>query len=202
MNQERIGRFITKCRKDKKLTQEQLSNKLGVSDRAVSKWERGLNLPDASLMIELCNILDISVNELLTGEIIKNENYMKRAEENLIMMKEQEEKSNKLLLMLEWVIGLTCSTVFFIVLFVSSFSNIDFVPRIILIITAVIVFIIGLFFAMKLEREAGYYECSKCHYKYIPDIIPMWFSMHIGRTRYFKCTKCRKRSWNKKVLTK
>ena len=67
MNLDKIGKFISKCRKDKKLTQEQLSEKLGISDRAVSKWERGLCLTDASIMLPLCEILGINVNELLSG---------------------------------------------------------------------------------------------------------------------------------------
>lgn len=202
MNQEKIGKFISKCRKDKNLTQEQLASKLGISDRAVSKWERGLNLPDASLMIELCDILDINVNELLTGEIIEKKDYMEKAEKNLIELKKLEEKNNKILLLMETVIGFTCSIVFLIVIFVVSFSKIDIIPRIILIVTAIIVFLIGMLFAMKLEREAGYYECGKCHHKYIPKTLPFWLSMHYGRTRYLKCPECQKRSWNKKVLTK
>lgn len=202
MNQEKIGRFIAECRKRKNLTQEQLADRLGITDRAISKWERGLNLPDASLMLELCNILDITVNELLAGEIIKKENYMEKAEDNLIKLKEKEEKNNKMLLMMEMVIGFTCSITFLIIVFVVSFAKIDLIPSIILIVTAIIVFIIGLFFAMKLERETGYYECNKCHHKYIPNVFPFWFSMHYGRTRYLKCPMCGKRSWNKKSLTK
>lgn len=202
MNQEKIGKFISKCRKDKNLTQEQLASKLGISDRAVSKWERGLNLPDASLMIELCDILDINVNELLTGEIIEKKDYMEKAEKNLVMMKELEEKNNKKLLMIETVIALICSIPFLALAFVVKYTNIEFVPQIILITVLGIVFIIGMFFAMKLEREVGYYECGKCHHKYIPKKLPFCFSMHYGRTRYLKCPECQKKSWNKKVLTK
>lgn len=202
MNQEKIGKFISKCRKDKNLTQEQLASKLGISDRAVSKWERGLNLPDASLMIELCDIIDINVNELLTGEIIEKKDYMEKAEKNLVMMKELEEKNNKKLLMIETFVALICSIPFLALVFVVKYTNIQFVPQIILITVLGIVFIIGMFFAMKLEREVGYYECGKCHHKYIPKKLPFWFSMHYGRTRYLKCPECQKKSWNKKVLTK
>lgn len=92
MNQKKIGKFISICQKNKNLTQEQLAETLNISDRAVSKWERGLNLPDASLMLELCNILDITVNELLTGEIIKKEKYMKQAETNLIELNSKLEE--------------------------------------------------------------------------------------------------------------
>lgn len=71
MDQEKIGTFIQECRKKQKLTQQDLADMLNISNRAVSKWERGINMPDASLMLELSKILDISVNELLSGEKIK-----------------------------------------------------------------------------------------------------------------------------------
>ena len=202
MNQEKIGKFISKLRKDKNLTQEQIAEKLGVSDRAVSKWERGLNLPDASLMLDLCNILGINVNELLTGEIIEKNNYMKKAEENLIELKKNEEMANKKLLNFEWVIGLTGSLSFIILIMVASFFEMENITRAILIIIAIIMFIITIISAMKIEREVGYYECAKCHHKYIPSYNSVLFSMHMGRTRYMKCPKCNKKSWNKKVLTK
>lgn len=202
MNQEKIGKFIAECRKKNKLTQEQLSEKLGVSDRAVSKWERGLNLPDASLMHDLCEALNISINELLTGEIINKEDYMKKAEDNLLKLKELEEGKNKTLLMMEMVIGYTCSITFMIIIFVTSIAKMNILPRVILIITAIIIFIIGLLFAMKLEREVGYYECNKCHNKYVPNVLPFWMAMHMGRTRYLKCPNCHNHSWHKKVLTK
>ena len=202
MNQEKIGKFIARRRKDNNLTQEQLASKLNISNRAVSKWERGLNLPDASLMLEVCNVLNINVNELLTGELINEENYKNKAENNLIKLKELEEKNNKLLLTMETVIGFTCSITFLIIMFLISFFKIDLIPMIILIITAIMIFIVGMFFAMKLEREVGYYECSNCNHRYIPSVLPFWFSMHYGRTRYLKCPKCKKRTWNKKMLTK
>ena len=79
MNQEKIGRFIAACRKDLGLTQAALAEKLGITDRAVSKWETGKNLPDTALMLELCDLLQINVNELLTGERLVSEDYQKKA---------------------------------------------------------------------------------------------------------------------------
>ena len=76
------------------------------------------------------------------------------------------------------------------------------ISRILLISLAIVLFIIGLFAAMKIEREIGFYECKNCHHKYIPTNFQMWFSMHINRTRFLKCPKCNKKSWNKKVLSK
>lgn len=97
MNQEHIGKFIAKCRKEQNLTQEELAEKLQITYKAVSKWECGKNLPDASIMLNLCNILKISVNDLLSGEKVNNDNYVNNAEENLLALTRQIEKRKKIL---------------------------------------------------------------------------------------------------------
>lgn len=84
MNQGKTGKFIAEKRKEKGFTQEQLAIKLNISKNAVSKWERGLNLPDVSIMQDLCEILDISLNELFSGENIKDEQYKEVADNNLL----------------------------------------------------------------------------------------------------------------------
>ena len=91
MDQIKIGRFISECRKKNNLTQMQLAEKLGITDRAISKWENGKAMPDSGIMLDLCNELKISVNELLSGEVIEMDNYNKKAEENLLEMKKQKE---------------------------------------------------------------------------------------------------------------
>ncbi len=83
MNQADTGKFIAACRKEKGLTQAQLAEKLNITDRAVSKWETGKSMPDSSIMLELCRILEISVNELLNGERIEIEHRDGKAEEIL-----------------------------------------------------------------------------------------------------------------------
>lgn len=97
MNQEKIGPFIAECRKAKKLTQSELAEKLGVSVNAVSKWERGLNIPDVSLFNDLCNELGFNVNELLSGERIDKDKYLSCVEENLLCLTKQIEKRKKIL---------------------------------------------------------------------------------------------------------
>ena len=92
MDNEKIGKFIVSCRKNKKITQKQLADKLGISDRAVSKWERGLNMPDVSLFEPLCKELDISINELISGEKLNDNEYKTKAEENLIMLFSNKKK--------------------------------------------------------------------------------------------------------------
>ena len=111
MNQIKIGKFIAAKRKEQNLTQEKLAEKLGITDRAVSKWETGKSLPDASIMLELCALLGITVNDLLCGEVVSMENYNEQMEKSLIEMVKQKEQSDKRLLTMEIVIGLT-STIF------------------------------------------------------------------------------------------
>lgn len=91
MRQAEIGAFIAKCRKEQKLTQAQLAEKLNITDRAVSKWETGKSMPDSSIMLELCGILGISVNELLSGAAVDRKDYEKKADENLIALKKKAE---------------------------------------------------------------------------------------------------------------
>lgn len=93
MNQIDTGKFIASCRKEKGLTQAQLAEKLSITDRAVSKWETGKCMPDSSIMLELCKILDISVNELLSGERIETDNYDEKVNENLIELKRKDENN-------------------------------------------------------------------------------------------------------------
>ena len=202
MNQVKIGKFIAECRKNRKLTQAQLAEKLNITDRAISKWETGNGMPDSGIMLDLCNELGISVNELLSGEVIKMDNYNKKAEENLLEMKKQKEEADKKMLDLEWVIGYMSAITFLVLIFVASFVEMPEVVRVLLIILGSIIFAVGMHNALKIEQTAGYYECRKCHYKYIPTYRSVFFAMHYGRTRYMKCPKCEKRSWNKKVISK
>ena len=202
MDQIKIGKFIAGCRKNKKLTQAQLAEKLNITDRAISKWETGKGMPDSSIMLELCNTLGISVNALLSGEMIKMEDYDKKAEENLIELKKQKEEADKRMLKLEFVIGYTSSITFFILILIASYMQMETWIRIILIVFGFITFMIGMHYCLKIEQTAGYYECSKCHNKYVPEYKSVFLAMHMGRTRYMKCPKCGKKSWNKKVISK
>lgn len=93
MSPSETGRFIAECRKEKNLTQMQLAEKLNITNRAVSKWETGKSMPDVSIMLDLCSILDITVNELLSGERIAMENYQEKAEENLMDLQKKKEKA-------------------------------------------------------------------------------------------------------------
>ena len=202
MDQIKIGKFIAECRKKNNLTQMQLAEKLNITDRAISKWKNGKSMPDSSIMLELCNELKISVNELLSGEMIEMKDYNQIAEKNLLEMAKKEEVQNKKMMFYEIVIGYMSSVTFLILLFTASFAVENIVARIILFILAFLVLIIGVSFALKIETETGYYECQKCHHKYVPKYSKVYFAMHIGTKRYMKCPKCNERTWQKKVLSK
>ena len=125
MDQIKIGKFIAECRKKNNLTQMQLAEKLNITDRAISKWENGKGMTDSSIMLDLCNELKISVNELLCGELIEMNNYNEVAEKMLLEMAQ-----------------------------------------------------------------------------YVPKYSQVYFAMHSGTTRYMKCPKCNKKSWQRKTLSK
>ncbi len=200
MDQIKIGRFIAERRKLKNLTQMQLAEKLGLTDRAVSKWENGKGMPDSSLMLDLCAELDISVNELLCGEVIEMTNYNEKAEQQLLEMAKEKENKDKQLLHIEIFIGILVTIILLACVFVASFVRMDAVWRILLIVAGVIPFAIGMGYAIRIEQVSGYYECRNCGHKYIPTYSQVLFAMHSGRTRYMKCPKCAKKSWNKKRI--
>ena len=202
MDQIRIGKFIAECRKQKNLTQVQLAEKLSVTDKAVSKWERGIAMPDTSIMLELCDILSISVNELLSGEKIDMENNSQKNEQLLIEMTKELEKKNKTIWNAMWTI--------MIVSMVGLIGGLVlialFVPEgpwmLVAILALCVLFLIPCFYALKLEVSVGAYKCKNCGYEIVPTYAQALNAMHRGTTRYLKCPKCNKRSWCKKVLKK
>ena len=156
MDQIKIGKFIADCRKKQGLTQMQLAEKLGITDRPVSKWENGRSLPDSSLMLELCEILKITVNDLLCGEVVKMENYNKELEKNLLEMVKQKEEADNRLLKLEIVLGIIA-----ILPLVAAAIIVTIVPMEewkagLLVGLSLLPLLIATPFAIKIEQKAGY----------------------------------------------
>lgn len=197
----KIGNFIADRRKKQNLTQMELAEKLNITDRAVSKWERGKSLPDASVMLELCKLLKINVNELLTGENLEMKDYNEQAEKNLIEMKKQKELADKRLLTAEIWLGLFAALFLLAVVVSAGIATIPEWAKVLIIIGGLVVFFIVCFYLLRIEQVAGFYECQHCHHRYVPTYKQVNLAMHMGRTRYMKCPKCGKKSWNKKVLS-
>ena len=202
MDQIKIGRFIAECRKKQSLTQMQLAEKLGITDRAVSKWETGRSLPDSSIMIQLCEILNITVNDLLCGEVVIMDNYNKELEKNLLEIVKQKEEADKRLLNMEIVTGIICVLIMLALIVVAAYAPLEEWVRTTLLIISFLPLLIAMPFMLKIEQKAGYYECRECRHRYVPEYNSVFWAMHMGRTRYMKCPKCGKKSWQKKVLTK
>lgn len=199
MDYNKIGSFITNERKAKKLTQAKLAEKVFVSEKTVSKWENGKSLPDTNLLPKLCEILDVSLNELLSGERMLNDDKQQNEKLLLNMAKELEQK-NKIIWKSMWVI----MTVSIIALLAGISITAFFIPKgiwqLISVISLAIIFLIPCFYALKLEVSVGSYKCKNCGYKIIPTYSQALNAMHFGTTRYLRCPNCKKRCWCKKII--
>ena len=124
----------------------------------------------------------------------------KKLEENLLEVAKLKEENDKRLLHLEFVIGVLSVIIFLTFTMMSAYLEIDTYLRVIFLIFGTLVLVVCALYAVRLEQIAGYYECSCCHHKYVPTYKSVNLAMHMGRTRYMKCPKCGKKSWQKKVL--
>ena len=190
MNQIKIGKFIADCRRQVHLTQMQLAEKLGITDKAVSKWERGIAMPDTSIMLELCDILHISVNELLCGEKIDMENNTQKNEKLLLDMTKELEQKNKIIWRCMWAIMIVSIAALLIGVFLCTFLIPKGPWQLIGIIGITVLFLIPCLYALKLEVSVGAYKCENCGHEFITTFSKALFAMHYGTTRYLKCPKC------------
>lgn len=202
MDQLKIGKFIAECRKQKQLTQLQLADKLGITDKAISKWERGIAMPDTSIMLELCDILCISVNELLNGERINMENSNEKNEQLLLDMAKELETKNKTIWSSMWAIMIVSMTALIVGIFIAAFWVPEGIWQLVTIIGICIVFLIPCFYALKLEVSVGAYKCKNCGHEIVPTYKEVLLAKHRGFTRHLMCPKCNKRTWCKKILKK
>jgi len=202
MDQLKIGKFIAECRKQKQLTQLQLADKLSITDKAISKWERGIAMPDTSIMLELCDILCISVNELLNGEMINMENSNEKNEQLLLDMAKEIETKNKTIWSSMWAIMIVSMTALIAGIFIAAFLIPEGIWQLVTILGICIVFLIPCFYALKLEVSVGAYKCKNCGHEIVPTYKEVLMAKHRGFTRHLMCPKCNKRTWCKKILKK
>ncbi|MBQ4575865.1 MAG: helix-turn-helix transcriptional regulator [Clostridia bacterium] len=202
MDQVKIGQFIAGCRKKANLTQMQLAEKLNITDRAVSKWECGKAMPDSSIMLELCGILNITVNDLLCGEVITMENYNKELENNLLDMIKQKEESDKRLLRTEIIMAIACLIPLIGSIVIALSLPLEEWIATVIVLAGMLPLLIAAPFAIRIEQKAGYYACGKCGHRYVPTYKSVFAAAHMHTTRYMRCPKCGKRSWQKKVLSR
>lgn len=199
MDYNKIGNFIATERKSKKLTQAKLAEKVFVSEKTVSKWEKGKGIPDTNTLPKLCEVLGVSLNELLNGERIIMENKQQNEKLLLEMSKELEIK-NKIIWKSMWIIMSVSLIALLTGLCITAFLVPEGIWQVVTILGLCIVFLIPCFYALKLEVSVGVYKCKKCGCEIVPTYTEALFAMHMGTTRYLKCPNCKKRSWCKKVI--
>ena len=197
-----VGKFLKERRKSLNLTQQQLANKLEVSEKTISKWECGNGFPDTTLMLPLCKALNISANELLSAKLLDDDCYKKCAEENLIFYKKQDEWKSKFLLNIEWFLMW-----FALIIFIGCFVLIDLatfatVWKVLLGVFGTLNMLCAAVVCFAIEKDAGYYVCRNCGHKNMPSFKQVSLAPHIGRTKLLKCEKCKKKTWQKLTTKK
>ena len=200
MDQIKIGKFIAEERKKKNYTQRALADLLGVSDKTISKWERGNGLPDVSLMLPLCRTLDISATELLLGERIADGEYREKTEEIVLdLMQEKKENKKKVVLSIINLIVTIISAL--TIVMCAGFLEMDTVFRVILTVIAMVVMLGGFLVCAFLEWNAGTYECPHCHNRFVPTAGEYVKGLHSITRRHLKCPECGKKSMCIRRLT-
>jgi len=202
MDPVKIGNFIRNCRKEKGYTQEELADKIFVSPKTISKWECGNGTPDVSIMASLCQELGFNLNELFSGERLDDEKYKINAEKNLKNMVDQERERNKKALVAEIVLGIAVTLASFTLFVLSGFFPMEVYQRIILIVTGVAVFILGITGLLIIEHQGGYFQCPHCGEVFKPTFKQYFMGLHTVTKRRLKCPNCGKTSLCKRRLSK
>ena len=201
MDQIKTGQFIKACRKEKNLTQREVAEKLNISEKTVSKWETGNGLPEVSLMLPLCELLQISVNELLSGERLDEKRYVEKAEQNFISLMDEKARAKKQLV-ISLLVGIITITAGLTLLLIADLLEAETWLKIVLIVIGVLLMGTGIGIACVLEKDAGVYECKHCGERFVPTMTAYILAPHLGFSRKLKCPKCGKRSYCKKRLSK
>lgn len=201
MDQIKIGKFIAEERKAKKYTQRELADKLSISDKTISKWERGNGFPEVSLLLPLCNELEITVNELLSGERLQAMDYKKKAEKNMVNLVKEAQESKKKIIMsaMVGVLVIVAAVPLFIV---AGMFEMQVWTRVLLMGIGFVITVMGIAIACVLDREAGAFECPECNNRFVPDMKSYIMGPHTITKRKLVCPYCGAHKYCKKVLTK
>ena len=201
MDQIKIGKFIAEERKAKEYTQRELADKLSISDKTISKWERGNGFPEVSLLLPLCNELEITVNELLSGERLQEMDYKKKAEENMVNLVKEAQESKKKIVMsaMVAVLVLVAAIPLFVV---AGMFEMQVWTRVLLMGIGFVIMVMGIAIACVLDREAGAFECPECQERFVPDMKSYVMGPHTITKRKLTCPKCGCAKYCKHVLTR
>ena len=203
MDQIRSGRLIAEERKKKGYTQRQLAEKLNISNKTISKWECGNGFPEVSLLLPLCDELGITVNDLLSGEIVPREDYQKKAENNMVEMIREREANKKQFTLTLLLGGVSLAAFLTLLIVVCVYTDvIPLTVKLILLAIACVIFTVGVTAVMEGQRKIGYYQCEKCGETFVPGFRTHLLGFNMVSRRFMKCPCCQKRAWCRKVMEK
>lgn len=200
MDYLKIGEFISAQRKALNLTQAKLAEKIYVSEKTISKWENGKGIPDTNSLPKLCEVLGVSITELLNGEKIVESNENKKSEQLLLDVTEELSIKNKTIWQCMWVIMTVSIIALLAGILVSAFLIPKGIWQLVAIVLVVVTFLIPCFYALKLEVSVGVYKCKNCGCEIVPTYSQALWAMHKGTTRFLKCPNCKKHTWCKKQI--
>lgn len=200
MDMQKIGKFLAELRKGNNLTQDELGERLGVTNKTVSRWENGNYLPPVEMLQLLSRLYDVSINELLSGARLNDERYKEKAEEYIAvdLMKKSKEAKKRLIIS----VIVACMTILAgtAIILLPALLSAPIWLRIICIALSAVIIVLGISVCCVLTIDAGVYECPNCGEKFVPSMKDFIFGAHTFTKRKLRCPKCRKKSYCKKRL--
>lgn len=200
MNQIKTGKFIKAARKEKSLTQRELAEKLNISEKTVSKWETGNGLPEVSLMLPLCKILDVSANELLSGERLTDAKYFEKAEENIISLYDRTSPRTRVIIStISCILVILCCLA---LIFIAAFFSFPIWARLVVLLIVLILAASDIAVILLVAVSTEIFVCDKCGERFVPTLSAYLLGAHTLHRRHLKCPHCKKKSWCKSIIRK
>lgn len=200
MDTIKIGRFIKSLRKETSLTQREVAERLNVSEKTISKWETGNGVPDVSLMLPLCKLFGISINELLSGERLDEKQYVEKAEENMAYLVDRTPARKKIIISTISCILVILSSLALVL--ISAYFVTQIWLKLVIIGIALMVVIADISVLLLVAVSTEIYKCEKCGEEFVPALNAYLLAPHTWKRRYLKCPHCGKKSWNIRHLRK
>lgn len=195
MDLNKTGKFIALIRKEKGLTQRELAEKFNLSDKTISKWERGVGFPDISLILSLCKCLEIDANELMTGERLQDKQYRINAENNLLKL--MDKTSPKLKYTISTISAIVTILITLGLILLAGFVIEEVWIKILVCVMSVLLVVSNIALILLVAVNTEVYECCHCGEKFVPTMREYLMGAHTMKKRYLRCPYCHKKGWNK-----
>jgi len=196
----KIGQFIKSLRKENSLTQREVAERLNVSEKTISKWETGNGLPEIGLMLPLCKLFGISINELLSGERLDEKQYVEKAEENMTYLVDKTTPRTKTIITTVSCVLATLSSL--AIILISAYFITQIWICLVMIGIALIIIAADVSVIVLVAVSTEIYKCEKCGEKFVPTLSAYILAPHTFKKRYLKCPHCGQKSWNNSHLRK